>query len=156
MNFFKRIFRKNKKINSYEDFWQWFQKYEKDFFVVVKNYAKEEGFTDLEKDFFDKLSDKLSELRDGFFFLTGMDDDHTVELIITPDGNIRNIVFVEELVKAAPSIKGWKFTALKQPSDIDDFELGMSNYTFNKDNLFFYSTEYDEYPDEIDITIGSI
>jgi hypothetical protein len=153
MNFFKRIFRKNKKINSYEDFWQWFQKYEKDFFVVVKNYAKEEGFTDLEKDFFDKLSDKLSELRDGFFFLTGMDDDHTVELIITPDGNIRNIVFVEELVKAAPSIKGWKFTALKQPSDIDDFELGMSNYTFNKDNLFFYSTEYDEYPDEIDITI---
>ncbi|MGK0389757.1 MAG: hypothetical protein ACI94Y_002502 [Maribacter sp.] len=155
MNFFKRIFgKKDKKINSYEDFWKWFQKYEKDFFKIVKNHIKSrESSTNIETDFFDKLSPKLKELRDGFFFLAGMPDDNTVELIMTPDGNIRNIVFIEQLIKAAPSINGWIFTALKPASDISDFELEMANYKFNKDNLFFYSTEYDDYPDEIEITI---
>src|SRR5690606_20493277 len=108
MSFIKNIFgKKDKPIKSYSDFWNWFQNNEKTFFNVVKSHK------DIEKGFFDKLSPKLAELKDGYFYLTGMYDDNTVELVLTADGNTKNIVFIEELIEQAPKINGWKFTALK-------------------------------------------
>jgi hypothetical protein len=63
MNFLKNIFKGGEQpVRSYSDFWTWFQKNEKAFFKVVK----EKG--DIHKDFFDKLSPKLNELKDGFYF----------------------------------------------------------------------------------------
>ena len=148
MSFLKNIFgKKETPIKSYSDFWNWFQDNEKTFFNVVKNHK------DIEKNFFDKLSPKLAELRDGYFYLTGMYDDNTVELVLTADGNAKNIVFVEELVEQAPKINGWKFTALKPAMDIENFGINMAGYKFDSDNLFFYSNDYDEYPDEIDICV---
>ena len=92
MSFLKNIFgKKDEPIKSYSDFWTWFQNNEKDFFAVVKNRKG------IEKGFFDKLSPKLGELKDGYFYLTGMFDDNTVELVLTAEGNTRNIAFVEEL-----------------------------------------------------------
>jgi hypothetical protein len=82
-----------------------------------------------------------------------MYDDNTVELIFTADGNTNNIVFIEELVEQAPKINGWKFTALKPALDIENVEINMAGYKFDSDNLFFYSNDYSEYPDEIDITV---
>ncbi len=148
MNLFNNFFsKKEDPIHSYQDFWNWFQTHEKTFFKVVKKH------NNIEKDFFDKISPKLNELKDSFSFLTGMFDDNTVELVLTADGTIMNLVFVEELVKAAPSIKGWKFTALKPAIPIENVSIEMDDYTFNKENIFFYSNEHSEYPDEIDITI---
>ena len=63
--------------------------------------------SNIEKDFFQNLAPKLNELKNGFYFLTGMYDDNTAELIITPEGVVKNIVFAEELVAAAPPLKGW-------------------------------------------------
>lgn len=120
MNFLTSVFkRKDESIKSYEDFWRWFQKNEKTFFNVVKKH------NNIEKDFFDKIAPKLNQLQDGFFYLTGMFDDNTVELILTPDGTIKNIVFVEELVASAPKISGWKFTALKPALDIENVNINM-------------------------------
>ena len=148
MSFLKNVFgKKEEPIKSYEDFWNWFQKNEKDFFIVVKNHK------DIEKGFFDKLSTKLGELKDGYFYLTGMYDDNTVELVLTADGNTKNIVFVEELANSAPQIDGWKFTALKPAMDIERLGINMYGYKFQKENLNFYSNENPEYPDEIDITV---
>jgi hypothetical protein len=148
MSFLKNIFgKKDTPIKSYSDFWNWFQDNEKVFFNVVKKGK------DIEKDFFDKLSPKLSELKDGYFYLTGMYDDNTVELVFTADGNAKNIVFVEELVEQAPKINGWKFTALKPALDIENVSINMEGYKFDSDNLFFYSNDYAEYPDEIEICI---
>ncbi|MFN7654749.1 MAG: DUF695 domain-containing protein [Cyclobacteriaceae bacterium] len=148
MSFIKKIFgKKETPIKSYIDFWNWFQENEKDFFNVVKKNR------DFEKDFFDKLSPKLAELKDGYFYLTGMYDDNTVELVLTADGNPKNIVFVEELVEQAPQINGWKFTALKPALDIENVDISMAGYKFNKENLFFYSNDYEDYPDEIDICV---
>lgn len=148
MSFLKNIFgKKDEPINNYADFWTWFQKNEKAFFNVVKSRQN------IEKYFFDKLSPKLAELKDGYFYLTGMDDDNTVELILTADGNTKNIVFVEELVEQSPKITGWKFTSLKPPLDIKNVSINMGGYDFNGDNLFFYSNEHANYPDEIDISI---
>ncbi|MES1220388.1 MAG: DUF695 domain-containing protein [Bacteroidota bacterium] len=148
MNFLKNIFTtKSEPIKTYWEFWNWFKENEKDFFSVVKNRKN------IEKDFFDKLSSRLAELKDGYFYLAGMYDDNTVELILTADGNTRNIVFVEELVDASPEIVGWKFTALKPSLKKEDAKIEMDGLRFNFENLSFYSNDLEGYPDEIDITI---
>lgn len=148
MSFLKNIFGKNDDpIKSYSDFWTWFQKNEKDFFNVVKSRQN------IEKGFFYKLSLKLAELKEGYYYLTGMFDDNTVELILTADGTVKNIVFVEELVEAAPKIDGWRFTALKQSLRIEDVTIKMGGIEFSSENLFFYSNDLPNYPDEIDVCI---
>ena len=112
---------------------------------------KENG--DIEKQIFSKLSPKLDELKEGFWYQVGMEDDNTAELILTADGVIKNIVFVEELVAAAPKIKNWKFTALKPPMDIKGVAIEMGGYKFACDNMHFCINEHTDYPDEIDISI---
>lgn len=138
---------KGEPIKTYTDFWRWFEKNERAFFNVVKKHDR------IEKDFFDKIAPKLNDLREGIFFLAGMYDENTVELILTPDGTIKNIVFVEELVNAAPSIAGWKFTALKPALNIENVQIDMGKYVFDQNTLSFYSIEHKDYPDEIDIVV---
>jgi hypothetical protein len=148
MSFFKDLLKKkDEPIKNYADFWAWFKKNERQFFKAVNKGD------DIEVEFFDKLSPKLGELMEGYFFLTGMLDEKTAELILTADGNIKNIVFVEELVHAAPAISGWKFTALKPATDIKNVAITMAGYTFDSDTLSFYSNDHKNFPDEIDITI---
>jgi Family of unknown function (DUF695) len=148
MSFLKTIFgKKEEPINSYNDFWNWFQKNNTEFFSIVK---KGKG---IEKGFFDKLSPKLAELKEGYFYLTGMKDENTAELVLTADGNTNNMVFVEELVSEAPQIDGWRFIAHKPAMDIEHLGINMYGYEFQKENINFYSNEAPNYPDEIDITI---
>lgn len=148
MNFLKKIIsRADAPILSDEDFWNWFVKNEKIFFNTVKSQS------DIEKKIFNKLSLKLDELKEGFFYLIGMLDDNTVELIFTADGIIKNFVFVEQLVNAAPEIRGWKFTALKPPLELERFGIEMSGQNFNTENIHFYANDDPSRPDEIDITI---
>lgn len=148
MNFLKNIFGKeNTKINSNRDFWNWFVQNEKTFFNVVKNS------NNIHTNFFNKLSPKLEDLREGYFFVSGMFNNETAELVLTADGNVKNIIFVEELVNAAPKIDGWKITAHKEAMDIENIEIEMGNYIFNCENIFFYSNDFKEYPDEIDISV---
>ncbi|HEY3405474.1 MAG TPA: DUF695 domain-containing protein [Ohtaekwangia sp.] len=148
MSFLKNIFsKKDEPVKNNAEFWEWFRKHERTFFHVIRTG------NDIEEKFFNKLSPKLDELKSGYFFLTGMCDEHTAELVITPDGAIRNIVFVEELVAAAPVIPGWKFTALKPALDIESVRITMGDYSFDRDTLSFYSNDLKDYPDEIDITV---
>jgi Family of unknown function (DUF695) len=151
MSFLKNIFgKKEEPIKSYTDFWNWFLKHEKDFFNVV---SSRKGSNEIEKEFFDKLSPKLEELKKGYFYLTGMFDDNTAELILTADGNTKNIFFVEELINAAPNINGWKFAALKPAMKMDDVNVVMGGFEFGQKNISFYANEFEAYPDEIDIVI---
>jgi hypothetical protein len=148
MKFLKSLFReKEKPVQSYQEFWNWFRKNERTFHKVVKDGG------DIEKNFFNQLSPKLNELKDGFWYLAGMYNENTVELVITADGTVKNIVFVEELMEAAPAIIGWKFTALKPALDIENVSIEMSGFGFNRNNLYFHSDANQDYPDEIDITI---
>lgn len=148
MSFLKNIFQaKERPIKSNEEFWDWFQKNESAFAKAVKEQ------NDIENNFFAKLSPKLKDLKDGFYFLTGMFDKNTVELVLTADGAINNIAFIEALVNAAPKIDGWRFTALKPAIPIKDVVIQMGGYKFSSENLNFYSNEDSNFPDEIDITI---
>jgi hypothetical protein len=134
-------------IKSNEAFWNWFQQNEKQFFKVIESQKN------IERDFFNKLSVKLNQLRDGYWFLAGMSDNNTAELILTADGDYKNIVFVEELVECAPKISNWKFTALKPPNDIKNVRIAMGDLEYSKENLSFYANDDARFPDEIDITI---
>lgn len=149
MSFLKNIFGKKdeSKISTNEDFWKWFSANEKDFSLALKTQKN------IENKFINKLSPKLEELREGYFFLAGMYNDTTVELVLTAEGNIKNILFVEELVSSAPKIDGWKFTALKPALDIENVCINMEGLEFSADNIFFYANEDVDYPDEIDICI---
>ncbi|QHH98121.1 DUF695 domain-containing protein [Acinetobacter dispersus] len=135
--------------NSYAEFWQWFQKHQYDFHRIVEARDQDK----IQEDFFDKLWAELASVHDGIFFLVGMADEHTAELILTPDGVIRNIIFVEELIAAAPEITGWKFTALKPASEIHQTCIGMHDHEFSQDTLSFYLKDHPEYPDEIDLFV---
>lgn len=148
MKLLKNLFRKQENpIQSYKDFWAWFQSNERKFYEIVKSRKNPEiGF-------FDILSSKLDELKDGYFYLAGMIDENTAELIFTPDGILKNIVFVEELVTSAPTLANWKFTALKPAMDIENVQITMEGYSFDSHNLSFYSLDNNTYPDEVDIVV---
>ena len=147
MSLLKSLFgAKESPITTNEEFWHWFTIHADEFHKQVKK-----GNTD--KGFFSKLAPKLNELRDGYWFLAGMADDETAELILTADGIIKNIPFVEDLIASAPDIKGWKLTALKPALDIKDVSIRMDDLAFGEETLFFYSNDDPYHPDEIDITI---
>ncbi len=148
MNFLKNLFsKKENPVNTYEDFWNWFGNNSNEFYNLVKSHYN------IQHGFFDKLTPKLAQLKDGYSFLTGMYNDTTAELVITADGDPQNIVFVEELVAAAPQINGWKFVALKPALDIKNVSIDMGDFSFNENNLHFYDSGSADYPDEIEITI---
>ena len=86
-----------------------------------------------------------------FYFLAGMTTDKKAELVLTADGIIKNIVFVEDLVAAAPELPNWKFTALKQPVDIKKTSIKMNDYKFDANTMQFYPIEHKDMPDEIDL-----
>lgn len=131
----------------YREFWNWFLKNEKKFFDVVMKGR------DIEEKFLARLAPKLKLLGDGFYFLTGLCDQATVELVFTADGNVKYMVLIEELVACAPKLKGWKFTAHKPSASIEDVNIEMSGFKFNGNNLSFYPVDHPQFPDEIDIRV---
>ena len=148
MSFLDKILgKKQAPIQSYNDFWNWFSANEKAFFRTVQSGEN------IHQGFFDKLAPKLDEIHEGIYFLTGMFDDQTAELVLTPDGAIRNIYVIEELVASAPKIDGWKFTALKPASDVNNIGITYQDFEFSKENLKFYPRVHEDYPDEIDLVI---
>ncbi|MGD9587900.1 MAG: DUF695 domain-containing protein [Pyrinomonadaceae bacterium] len=148
MSFFDRLFRsKEEPIETYADFWNWFTKHQLDFHKAVRTRDS----SIVEREVFGLLGSALNQLRDGYFFLAGMLDDSTAELVFTADGNPKNVVFVEELVDAAPDIPGWQFTSLKQP--VEGFDIRINGIVFGTDSLSFFQNENIDQPDLIDITI---
>lgn len=61
-----------------------------------------------------------------------MYDDSIVELVFILDGNIKNIIFVEELIVVVLLILGWKFIVLKLVVDIEGLSISMLGYEFDK------------------------
>ncbi len=150
MSIFKKWFgskKEDSKVYTHDNFWSWFVANEKTFHAVLKDR------NNVEKNFLRHVMTRIEMIHPGLFALGGMADDHTTELIITADNQVKNIVFAEELIASAPELKGWKFTALKQPHSIEDVNIALEGYTFNQDNMFFLSNEHSEFPDQIDIGV---
>jgi hypothetical protein len=150
MRFFEKLFSRSEEeppITNNGEFWEWFQSKEKEFYNILKSHDH------VEERFFNPLSSKLNELRSGYWFLAGMLNDYRAELVLTADGVVENIAFVETLVDDAPHLPGWKITALKPAADIQHISIQLGDFVFDKSNLAFYSNEDTRYPDEIDLSI---
>lgn len=163
MSFFKKLFNKQtpdiesvsdkkevqnpRNIESYEDFWNWFLNNEKKFYQTIK-----EG-KNIEHGFFNFIGPKLNELRSGFWYLTGMKEENLAELIITPDGNLKNFVFVQELVDSAPKPDNWVFTAFKPELSSENCQIDFAGIPIGANNLFFEPIEDHKYPDDISVRI---
>ncbi|MDR2626230.1 MAG: DUF695 domain-containing protein [Zoogloeaceae bacterium] len=137
-------------VRAYHRFWDWFAQHEKAFFALLG----QKDNAGIHEDFFDRMSAKLDDIKaDCYYFLAGMSDEHTAELIFSAEGNIVNFVFIEELVACAPALEGWKFIALKPAMDMEEFHIEMQGHVFNKDNLSFYADRDEKYPAETNIVI---
>jgi len=149
MGFFDKFLKKKEEqvIENNHDFWAWFKSNERAFYEVIK----EKG--NVEEEFLNLLSPKLNQLRAGYYFLAGMANEYMAELVISADGVVENIPFVEDLVHDAPHLPGWKITALKPALEIEDVSINMAGFEFNKDNLHFHVNEDPRFPDEIDLSI---
>jgi hypothetical protein len=132
-------------VMSYENFWRWFQQEDR------LHFKNDEVF---EKILFNELAEKLGEIKEGLSFHINMrDDDNSTELVVSANGEVKNIVFAEELVNCAPKIHGWKFTAMEPETEPENIYCVSGRYLFDQETLFFYSTEDTKYPDNIDISI---
>lgn len=85
MSFLKKLWGSQKQKmpaneNAYTAFWQWFQQHQQHFHHIVDQGSK----TEIERDFFDRLTPELEKVHSGIFFLTGMMTPQTAELILTP------------------------------------------------------------------------
>jgi Family of unknown function (DUF695) len=149
MNFLKKIFGSRQKPGKRNnvDFWAWFAQHASPFHRIVKNDEQ------VDADFLEKIMPRLQSINDQFYCLTGMYDNDTAELIVTAEGDIKSFVFVEELIARAPAIAGWRFTALKPPTNMQSFSLNMNEYKFENGNIRFYYNEDAAYPDEINISL---
>lgn len=132
-----------------QQFWNWFTKHQEKFHQILK-----EGGTDkVTSEFFEPLGEELEKICDGIYYLSGMYDENTAELILTPEAVIKNIAIVEELVKQAPALPNWRFTALKPEMTLEN-GIQTENLKFDKDNLFFYdNSTTDNAPDLIDLAL---
>ncbi|MBL0018614.1 MAG: hypothetical protein IPP17_19800 [Bacteroidetes bacterium] len=107
----------------------------------------------IQRDFFAHVSPKLMALHEGYYLLTGMKDPETAELVFTAEGNLRNFIFVEELVAAAPAIPGWTFTAHKPAIDSIEFGVEMEGIQFDHKTLHFLSHRRSAVSDLIQIAV---
>jgi hypothetical protein len=146
MGIFSKLFgKKENPINSYDEFWAWFQQQASQFHRVVKNpVAINEGF-------FRKIYPKLTQLNPSFQLLAGMIDENTAELVFTADGIVKYIPLIEEIVAAAPAIPGWRFVALKPEFLKDEMNVVMDGQHFNSKTIRFCTMEDAAYPDQISI-----
>lgn len=148
MSFFKNLFKpKEEPIKSNTDFWEWFKQHESTFYTIIKNGDN------VDELLFNQLASKLNQIKLGYFYLAGMAEENIAELVITVDGDIKNIAFVEELIAEAPKLPNWKFTALKEALNIEDVNIEMNEISFNASNIFFQYKEDKVRPDEIDIIV---
>ncbi len=129
------------------DFWRWFASHEPAFAQTISEQQ------DIEQRFLQPLSEALQKLRPHIFFLVGISGQHEFELILTPDGNLKMVAFIERLVAAAPPLPRWRFIALKPGKQQEQIGLEMAGYRFDTDNLFFFPRVDPQFPDEIDLVI---
>lgn len=146
---FKRFFRKKKATEgTFEEFWHWFSSQESKFKKAITNRK------DIEESFLNPLKEAVDKLAPNIFFLAGLNQDKEFELIFTPDGNLKTVCYVEDLVNSSPNLSGWKFIALKPPTPSNqEFGINMYGHEFRLNDMFFVPVKIEFHPDLIKLVI---
>ena len=148
------MFKSGKKITRQDvtpvAFWKWFTDNQKRFDQSIKKNQKAAP---------ERLNEIVEELKkyDSWFkALIGKYDDNITELVITADGDIAMFVKVEQLVRQAPDLKGWKFTAHKPALGFDEISINMYDKEFNDKTVKFYPVTDEHYPDQVSIVFTHV
>jgi hypothetical protein len=128
-------------------FWQWFVDNEHRFRGLEKNDS------DQALSFLEELIAKMQPFNPYLKALAGPDNNGNYELIITSDGDIALFCKVEELVKAAPPVPNWVFTAHKPALGFEGISIDLYGLEFTTDTTSFYPIVQENYPDEVSIVI---
>jgi hypothetical protein len=128
-------------------FWQWFEENEHRFRKLEKNDS------DQALSFLEELIQHMQPYNPYLKALAGPDSNGNYELIITSDGDIALFSTVEELVKAAPQLPNWVFTAHKPALGFEGISIDLYGLQFSTETTSFYPLVLDEYPDEVNIVI---
>jgi len=154
MKFLNKLFGKKEepikkeiKKLTISEFWNWFDDNQIRFLKAVKSQKN------IQFEFVTPVFNKLNQIKEGAFLLTGMMDDNNAELVLTAEGNLRAFPYINELIDSAPKLENWKFTAFKPPMDFPDFGINMGPKSFTTENIFFYPENESDYPDEISIKL---
>jgi len=147
MGLLESIFKKKASLYEASNFWEWFKNNEKRFNQL--------GKTDSEATHkaLDEIIAELNKFNPWLKAVCGQFDEDTTELIITSDGDIALFSKVQELINAAPSLKGWRFTAHKPPVGLANMGIRMYNKDFNESTLHFYPIVEADYPDEVSLVM---
>ena len=121
-------------------FWTWFKENESKFPATDKfaaGYGKE-------------LRRRLNLIAPGLVYEISIPEEGQKELVISADGLRRLIPYVEDLVRAAPLIEGWKITAFRpRMDDYATFTLRYGERDFDPQSLWCYSRVVDGHFDLI-------
>jgi hypothetical protein len=121
-------------MNVISQFWNWF----------IKNSDAYTFLDSVDQKMKDKLlSDFLDHLHlfcDNLYFEIGGFPDEDKELIITAEGKSEYFGEVEELIKLAPQIAGWRFIAFKQPTE-GHFISNWKGLQLNTEEMWFLPLE---------------
>lgn len=117
-------------MDTITQFWKWFQDNNKAYLFLhdVDEDLKEKLLNDFEE--------QLHNYCDQIYFQIGGDPNEDQELIITAEGDEKYFSQVEDLVRAAPKISGWKFIAFK-PSIPGHFKSEWDDLELNTEDMWF-------------------
>lgn len=122
------------------DFWSWFQETEQQFPSTEK----------FDTSFGNDLSSRLKAINPGLTYEISLPENGLKELVISSDGLPELIPDVENLVRTAPKLDGWKITAFRpRLENYAQFTLQFGDREFDPKKLWYYSRVEDGFFDLI-------
>ena len=121
------MFESLKQKNKTDEFWNWF----------TENRIKFEKIDSTNRDEkLDLILSQLHKITSGLAVEISDEFKGIRDFVISPDGDKEKFALVKEIISRAPAIKGWTFTAFRQPIN-EDFTLKYKDLEFTPSKMFF-------------------
>lgn len=129
--------------NEIAAFWAWFNDHRE---VISRLESPEDPL-------WDEALGVLKKVDEGLWFEMSEPDGGVRDLVITAEGNEELFPLAEAVVRAAPKIAGWTFTALK-PAMGFEFTTEYEGIELDPASMWFIPLESEEDPDSVGVEIA--
>lgn len=134
-------------MGNEKKFWQWFVDIQSEYLNLdnVNSHEKEE--------LLERFLEKIHNYCDHLYFQIGNDPLSDIkEIIISAEGDTKYFEKVENLVNAAPPMKGWKVIAFKQPMGVS-FVTEYEGLLLNPKEIWFLPLNNAKQPTMVGVRI---